>query len=69
MTVKQVIDNDLRDERPDLSDLEKIQMHTIKGHGEALMKALNALGNTRELAIARTKLEETVMWACKSITK
>ncbi|MET4128395.1 hypothetical protein [Roseovarius sp. MBR-6] len=50
-----------------LSEAEKAQMAAIKDLGEAFLDAL-APHQGREFAIARTKIEEAVMWAVKGIT-
>lgn len=54
-----------------LSGDEVNAMMAIKGHGERFLEALNAnadLFDTRCYAIARTKIEEAVMWAVKGVT-
>lgn len=51
-----------------LSDDEKRVMQEIKDMGLALHEKLAALGVSRELSIAKTKIEEGVMWAVKHIT-
>ncbi len=51
-----------------LSDAEKLAMQKIKDDGLAFHDFLSGLGNSRELSIAKTKLEEAVMWAVKHIT-
>lgn len=52
-----------------LSDEEKAQMQRIKDMGLDFWNALDAVGASRELSVAKTKLEEVVMWAVKHITK
>ena len=51
-----------------LSDEEKTQMSTVKDDGLALWLYLDGLGSSRELSIAKTKIEEAVMWAVKHVT-
>ena len=51
-----------------LSDAEKASMLKIKDDGLAMHDYLSTLGNSRELALAKTKIEEAVMWAVKHIT-
>jgi hypothetical protein len=51
-----------------LSDEEKALMQEIKDDGLALWNKIHAIGSSRELAIAKTKLEEVVMWTVKHIT-
>ncbi len=58
-----------------LNDAEKAAMVQIKDEGEALLLAIDAANEVagvkagREMAIARTKVEEAVMWAVKGLTK
>ncbi|MCC3246121.1 hypothetical protein LG047_12455 [Methylocystis sp. WRRC1] len=51
-----------------LSDKEKADMLAVKDMGAAFLGQIEALGQSRELSIARTKIEEAVMWAVKHIT-
>ena len=51
-----------------LSDAEKAQMQAIKDKGLELHQLVESVGNSRELSIAKTKVEEAVMWAVKHIT-
>ena len=51
-----------------LSDEEKMAMREIKDMGLAFHERLSAIGNSRELSLAKTKIEEAVMWAVKHIT-
>lgn len=51
-----------------LSDEEKADMAEIKTLGQALLDKIEVLGGSRELALARTKTEEAVMWAVKHVT-
>jgi hypothetical protein len=55
-----------------LSDNEKAQMLAVKDQGLVFYNLIgnlqNATGSTRELALAKTKIEEAVMWAVKHIT-
>jgi hypothetical protein len=70
---RRVENNVLRHEYRVLSDAEKADMKSIKDKGQELMdillKAESVYGPGRELSIARTKLEESVMWAVKRITR
>jgi len=47
---------------------EQAQMVAVKGNAASLYGFLGTLGNSRELSLAKTKLEEAVMWATKHIT-
>jgi hypothetical protein len=51
-----------------LSDDEKAQMQKMKDEGLALWEFVDGIGGSRELSIAKTKIEEAVMWAVKHIT-
>jgi hypothetical protein len=66
------INNVMRHQYRILSDDEKSNMEEIKNLGLDFWDALGKLGETgesRELDIARGKIEEAVMWAVKHITK
>jgi len=56
----------------DLSPYEKDLVESIKQKAELLYGLFNAVapasGSTREIALAKTKLEEAVMWAVKGVT-
>jgi hypothetical protein len=52
-----------------LSEQEKADMVEVKDAGLAFLKTLDRFPNSREVSLARTKIEEAVMWAVKSITK
>ena len=60
-----------REYRP-LTDAEKKALEDLKVKAEELEELFN-LYNTpdmaREMALAKTKLEESIMWAVKAITK
>lgn len=51
-----------------LSDDEKAAMQKIKDDALALHEYFSTLGMSRELALAKTKIEEAVMWAVKHVT-
>jgi len=51
-----------------LSDQEKQSMQEIKDMGLAMHERVAQLGNSREVSVAKTKIEEAVMWAVKHIT-
>ena len=60
--------NTMRQNYRELSDAEKIQMKGIKDIGQSFHDAISAIGASRELSIAKTKIEEAVMWATKHVT-
>ena len=51
-----------------LSDDEKAQMQALKDDGLAFWQKLDGIGSSRELSVAKTKIEEAVMWGVKHIT-
>lgn len=63
------VNNVMRHEYRVLSDEEKMLMQQIKDDGLSFHNLLEAMGNSRELSVAKTKIEEAVMWAVKHITK
>jgi hypothetical protein len=63
------VNNVMRHEYRVLSDAEKVAMQKIKDDGLALWSYLDGLGASRELSLAKTKLEEAVMWAVKHVTR
>lgn len=62
------VNNTMRHAYRVLSDAEKANMQTIKDQGLAFHDFIACLGNSRELSLAKTKVEEAVMWAVKHIT-
>jgi len=61
--------NVMRHEYRVLSDEEKLHMQTVKDLGLHFHDYIKALGTSRELSIAATKIEEAVMWGVKHLTK
>lgn len=66
---RRVINNVMRHEYRVLEPWEKAAMQDVKDYGERLLARVVNLGESRELSIAKTKIEEAVMWAVKHITK
>jgi len=62
------VNNTMRHQYRVLSDAEKANMAAIKDQGLAFHAFVEGLGNSRELSLAKTKIEEAVMWAVKHIT-
>ena len=60
--------NTLRHQYRILTDDEKAAMQRIKDKGVEFLTEIANLGGSRELSLAKTKLEEAVMWAVKHIT-
>jgi len=63
-----IVNNTMRHQYRVLSDAEKANMAKIKDLGLEFHEFVGGLGNSRELSIAKTKIEEAVMWAVKHIT-
>jgi hypothetical protein len=63
-----VVNNVMRHGYRVLSEHEKAIMQQVKDDGLAFWGYLDSIGNSRELAIAKTKIEEAVMWAVKHVT-
>ncbi|TCM58222.1 hypothetical protein C8J36_101121 [Rhizobium sp. PP-F2F-G48] len=51
-----------------LTDLQKEQMATVKSCGQELIEIIDGIGPGRETSLAKTKVEEAVMWATKAVT-
>lgn len=62
------VNNTMRHQYRVLSDDEKAQMQKIKDLGAAFHDEVANLGGSCEVSIAKTKIEEAVMWAVKHIT-
>ena len=52
----------------ELTSEEKDHMAEVKSLALQLYEFVDSLGGSRELALAKTKTEEAVMWATKHIT-
>lgn len=62
------VNNTMRHQYRVLSEAEKANMQTIKDMGLAFHEFISGIGNSREISLAKTKVEEAVMWAVKHIT-
>ena len=51
-----------------LTDVEKAAMTGVKDKGLDFFAYVDSIGSSRELSLAKTKIEEAVMWAVKHIT-
>jgi len=60
--------NTMRHQYRVLTDVEKRHMQHAKDLGAGLHDFVTSLGASRELSIAKTKIEEAIMWAVKHIT-
>lgn len=64
-----VVNNTVRHQYRVLSDAEKQQMLEIKDLGASFLAKIEEIGQSREMSLAKTKVEEAVMWAVKHITR
>lgn len=51
-----------------LSEEEKAQMTELKDMGAAFLAKCDEIGSSREMSLAKTKMEEAVMWSVKHVT-
>lgn len=63
-----VANNVMRHEYRVLDAVEKAHMQAIKDRGLEFVELIDGIGQGRELSLAKTKIEEAVMWAVKAIT-
>lgn len=63
------VNNTMRHAYRVLSDAEKANMLAIKDMGLVFHNMVDGMGSSREISLAKTKIEEAVMWAVKSITR
>lgn len=66
---QRVTNNVMRHEYRKLTEVEKAAMKTVKDKGLRFVEFLDEVGQSRELSLAKTRIEEAVMWATKHITK
>ena len=52
-----------------LSDAEKVEVKRIKADAAELHAYLDTLGASYDLSVAKTKIEEAVMWTTKFLTR
>lgn len=62
------VNNTMRHAYRVLTDAEKANMQAVKDKGAEFFDLVAGLPSTRETSLAKTKIEEAVMWAVKSIT-
>lgn len=58
----------MRTKYRELSGTEKRQVEEVKAIATHMYGLLKGIGDSRELSLAKTKVEEAVMWAVKHIT-
>jgi len=63
-----VVNNVMRHAYRVLTEDEKKTMQTVKDVGKEFYDYLESIGSSRELSLAKTKIEEAVMWAVKHVT-
>lgn len=68
-TNERIVNNVMRHQYRVLTDDEKAQMQSIKDQGLEFFEFLTSVGESRELSLAKVKIEEAVMWSVKHITK
>lgn len=66
---QRTVNNVLRHQYKVLNDEEKAQMKALKDKGLEFLELIESIGNSRELSLAKTKVEEAVMWSVKHVTR
>lgn len=61
--------NTMRHQYRTLTDEEKAQMRDLKDLGALFLAKCDAIGASRELSLAKTNIEQAVMWGCKHVTR
>jgi hypothetical protein len=65
-----IVNNTLRHRYRVLTDHEKQSVQSIKDRGLEMMATVETCVPVgREASLAKTKIEEAVMWACKGVTR
>ena len=62
------VNNTMRHQYRVLNEAEKANMLKIKDMGLDFHEFASGLGNSREISLAKTNIEQAVMWAVKHIT-
>jgi len=65
---ERTVNNTMRHQYRVLNEAEKANMQKIKDMGLGFHEFVTGLGASREISLAKTKIEEAVMWAVKHIT-
>jgi hypothetical protein len=66
---ERLVNNIMRHQYRILTDEEKAQVKHIKDLGLDFVDYCDGIGESRELSLAKTRIEEAVFWAVKSVTK
>jgi len=61
--------NVMRQKYKQLTDEDRLKIQNIKDAGLMFYEYIESCGESRELSIAKTKIEEAVMWSIKHVTK
>jgi len=69
MNPQPIFSNVMRHDYRPLSINEQDQMQRVKDLGLRFYEECDAIGQSRELSLAKTKIEEAVMWAVKHLTR
>lgn len=59
----------VRTEYKTLTTDEESQVRHLKECGAELLRVLDGIGSSRELSLAKTRIEEAVMWGVKHLTR
>lgn len=68
MSDARITHNVMRHQYRELTEEEKYKMRDIKDHGLEFWCILDDLGTSRELSLAKTRIQEAVMWAIKHVS-
>jgi len=66
---KRTVNNTMRHAYRVLSESEEATMQAVKDMGFEFHELISNVGTSREISIAKTKIEEAVMWAVKHVTR
>ena len=65
---ERTVNNTMRHSYRVLADTEKAKMAALNDKGQEFLDLIDSCGGSRELSLAKTKIEEAVMWAVKHVT-
>jgi hypothetical protein len=66
---ERTMNNVMRHEYRVLTDDEKATMKDVKDMGLMFVTTCDKIGQSRELSLAKTRMEEAVFWAVKHVTR
>ena len=61
-------DNRMRHNYRPLDEKEKMHILALKDAGLSFLTLCDSIGTSRELSVAKTNMEQAVMWAVKHMT-